>query len=563
LSGCAKLDSLSCSYNSLVELDLSGCAKLDNLLCVNNQLSKLDVSRNTVLKGIYCQDNQLNELDISKNTALSLLYCNGNQLSTLDINQNTALRTLNCESNKLSSLDARKNTALTTLQCAGNPLTKLNFMRSANLHSISTHGNGCFDLSSGNILSTGTQSVTATPLSGEAFTNWTLSDSEVSDVRRINFSIGSSGLTVGTTSGYDLVANFTGAPVLPSSVTVSLQGLIMFSIGDTYQLTATVLPSDATQTVTWTSDNAEIATVSADGLITAVSPGMATITAETVNGKTATCRVIVQNVIPSFVAVTNITEVPMQATAGEDLPLMGTITPSNATNQEITWSVADAGTTGATISGGSNVLQTEAAGTATVRATVTNGKAVGTAYTQDFTVTVRASLGSSLAIGEEFEDESGELILTVTSINPREVSVRYNVCNGDRMETEISDLVEGSDGRTYAVTSIEEEGFRYGRALFFHEDLILPDSIVEIGREAFYRFRSEHKLVIPAGITTIGSGAFDSSDFGEIEFLLTDLSGVSGDAFEGLWDVPVRCPGGLEAMYEAYGFTNVTPITKE
>ena len=71
---------------------------------------------------------------------------------------------------------------------------------------------------------------------------------------------------------------------------------------------------------------------------------------------------------------------------------MSPITPNNATNQTIVWSVQDAGTTGATISG--NILNTPAAGTVTVRATITNGASASSNYTQDFSITVSGVTGS-------------------------------------------------------------------------------------------------------------------------------------------------------------------------
>ena len=55
--------------------------------------------------------------------------------------------------------------------------------------------------------------------------------------------------------------------------------------GETLQLTATVLPEDATdKTVTWTSSDENIATVDQNGLVTAVAVGTATITATTADG---------------------------------------------------------------------------------------------------------------------------------------------------------------------------------------------------------------------------------------------------------------------------------------
>ena len=72
--------------------------------------------------------------------------------------------------------------------------------------------------------------------------------------------------------------------------------------GDALTLTATVAPATATnKTVTWTTSDPTVATV-ADGVVTAVGAGTATITATATNGtaatsddKTATCTVTVSN----------------------------------------------------------------------------------------------------------------------------------------------------------------------------------------------------------------------------------------------------------------------------
>lgn len=79
----------------------------------------------------------------------------------------------------------------------------------------------------------------------------------------------------------------TGISVAPTTATLSISG------GDTQQLTATLSPSGATGTVTYTSSDDTIATVSATGLVTPVAAGSATITASC-NGKTATCAVTVE-----------------------------------------------------------------------------------------------------------------------------------------------------------------------------------------------------------------------------------------------------------------------------
>lgn len=69
----------------------------------------------------------------------------------------------------------------------------------------------------------------------------------------------------------------TGVIVSPTSTTIN--------VGSTSQLTATVLPSNATnQNVTWSSSNASIATVNTSGIVSAVGVGSATINATTQNG---------------------------------------------------------------------------------------------------------------------------------------------------------------------------------------------------------------------------------------------------------------------------------------
>ena len=62
-----------------------------------------------------------------------------------------------------------------------------------------------------------------------------------------------------------------------------------------FQLRATVEPNYVSQVVTWTSSNPTVATISKSGLVTAVAPGVATITATTTDGTnlTASCQVTV------------------------------------------------------------------------------------------------------------------------------------------------------------------------------------------------------------------------------------------------------------------------------
>ncbi|NJK86801.1 MAG: T9SS type A sorting domain-containing protein [Bacteroidales bacterium] len=82
------------------------------------------------------------------------------------------------------------------------------------------------------------------------------------------------------------VSNQSGIDIPVTSVAVSSQsGTTITSSSQTLQLIATVLPVDASvNTVTWSSNNEAVATVSASGVVSGVSNGNATITATATDG---------------------------------------------------------------------------------------------------------------------------------------------------------------------------------------------------------------------------------------------------------------------------------------
>ncbi len=97
----------------------------------------------------------------------------------------------------------------------------------------------------------------------------------------------------------------------------------------------------------------------------------------------------------TFKPVSNIENVTTETTAGLPLALTGTITPSDATNQTIVWSVANAGTTGSSITG--STLNTTASGTVTVKATIVNGATANSDYIQQFIINVNEDTVKDIA----------------------------------------------------------------------------------------------------------------------------------------------------------------------
>ena len=94
--------------------------------------------------------------------------------------------------------------------------------------------------------------------------------------------------------------------------------------------------------------------------------------------------------IVTFIPVTDIINVPVAAKVGVPLTLSGQVVPGDATYQTFTWSIKNAGTTGATLSNG-NTLNTTATGVVTVTAIIENGIEIGVNFTKDFIIAVNAA----------------------------------------------------------------------------------------------------------------------------------------------------------------------------
>ena len=92
------------------------------------------------------------------------------------------------------------------------------------------------------------------------------------------------------------VANAKTPAVVVHVESVSLDKTeLQLAVGENATLSAAITPENATdKNVTWSSDNETVATVDANGVVTAAAPGSATITVTTADGgKTATCAVTV------------------------------------------------------------------------------------------------------------------------------------------------------------------------------------------------------------------------------------------------------------------------------
>ncbi|MCQ2801860.1 MAG: Ig-like domain-containing protein, partial [Bacilli bacterium] len=141
-------------------------------------------------------------------------------------------------------------------------------------------------------------------------------------------------------SGLSATCVVTVSKIDVESVAINKETLDLV-VGNNETLVATVSPDNATyKDVTWSSSDTSVAKVDANGKVTAVAPGTATITVKTNDGeKVATCTVTVR-AIP--VESVSLDETTAKLDIGQTLDLVATVTPENATNKDVTFSTSNA-----------------------------------------------------------------------------------------------------------------------------------------------------------------------------------------------------------------------------
>ena len=220
--------------------------------------------------------------------------------------------------------------------------------------------------------------------------------------------------------------------------------------GATATLTATVLPTDATnQKVRWSSNNTSVATVE-NGTVTAVSGGTATITVTTEDGNhTATCEVVVTDPIPVSGVTLSETELPLLIGATETLT--ATVVPSDATNQKVRWRSSN--TSIATVENGT--VTAVSGGNTTITVTTEDGNHTATC---EVTVTVPVT-GVTLSQTELplVKGATATLTATVVPSDATNQKVRWS-SNNTSVATVENGTVTAVSGGTATIKVTTEDG---------------------------------------------------------------------------------------------------------
>ena len=141
-------------------------------------------------------------------------------------------------------------------------------------------------------------------------------------------------------------------------------------VGESLGLSAAVLPIDATdRTVAWASDNSAVATVDADGNVTAVSLGIATITASC-GDCFAICTV---TVVPVMVESIIFSPESWSGEEGEAFKIEARVLPEDATDKSLVWSSSNESVATVDSEGNVSVLKE---GTCVIKALAADGSGI-------------------------------------------------------------------------------------------------------------------------------------------------------------------------------------------
>lgn len=226
-----------------------------------------------------------------------------------------------------------------------------------------------------------------------------------------------------------------------TSITLNKASVVL-TVGETDTLTATLPSNSANQNVTWLTTNPNVVKIF-NGVLMALSPGTAFITATTADGQYATCIVIVKNP-DSSITLNKTTDVLSVGTVDT---LTATVTP----NQAVTWTSSDS----KIVQVFNGVIMAQSIGTAVITATAADGSCSATC-----TVTVNTS-GATMTLSKSSDTlkigGTDTLYATVSPQLPTNTYIMW-ISSNPSIASVSGGVVSGLNLGSTVITAIASDG---------------------------------------------------------------------------------------------------------
>ena len=218
------------------------------------------------------------------------------------------------------------------------------------------------------------------------------------------------------------------------------------------QIAATVGPDNTTdKSVTWSSSNANIAAVDANGFVTPVSSGSARVTAETSNGIKKSLTIYVR--VPATSVTLDKTELTVYA--GRTERVRAEVGPRNAHDRRVTWTSSNPA---AAVVNSEGRVTGKGEGTAIITATTSAGASASCAVTVE--VGVRSvsldAPGKAVYVGED----GMQLTAAVSPANATNKAITWSSSKPEVATVDETGLVRAVSAGTATITASASNGVK-------------------------------------------------------------------------------------------------------
>ena len=334
------------------------------------------------------------------------------------------------------------------------------------------------------------------------------------------------------------------------------------NVTETLQIKSSVLPLHASnQSLIWTSGNPAAASVTQDGLVTALANGQTVITATAADGSGAfaTCAITVTGgaVPPSEMKVSSVTVTPASATLkpGATQSLTAAVAPANASNKTVPWPSNNGSVASVDAAGTVTAI---APGTAVITATAADGSgAFGTCA-----ITVLSETENTVQKGSTHEANLSRYKVTDAAAQTVEFTKSLNAKS---TKITVPDTVS-IYGKKYKVTSVAASAFKNNKKI---TSATIGKNVTSIGKNAFAGCGKLNKVTIKSKVLKkIDSNAFKGcGSLKTVTIKSKAIKTVGKNAFKGInknaqIKVPANKLKDYRKLFEKKGLPKTVKIKK-